>query len=161
MIAHAFQWSYIRSFLTVQSPNIPIRFLALIYIIVFILIYTISSYHTQNSISLFVNIYFYGSVPFRKIPKPVWVSVLCGTKRNHFKKLKIFFITAVRKTNTFALNEIFGTGVKFNESRYNYQKIPLHCSIIILICFNDLNQLCTRKGNNLIFKKTHVNFKQT
>ena len=26
-----------------------------------------------------------GSVPFRKIPIPVWVLVLCGTKRDRFK----------------------------------------------------------------------------
>ena len=53
---------------------------------------------------------FSGSVPFRKIPIPVWVLVLCGTKRNRFNinhtALYILFTTPLPVTNYLHLNDI-------------------------------------------------------
>ena len=71
-------------------------------------IFIVSPNHTINSILLFVN-NFSGSVPFRKIPIPVWVLVLCGTKRNRlifdpYSFLFVFGITAVKLLVIFYLN---------------------------------------------------------
>ena len=88
--------------------------------------YIVSPYHEHKIHITVCEHFFSGSVPFRKIPISVWVSVLCGTKRNHLKKLKIFFYHRCKKFHASAsIQTIFSFDITLINSLFiNIFKAP-------------------------------------